>query len=312
MGISVREQAIFVELEATYGTAETLVGADVVQVQNLKVNPIADLEFQEREIIRASLNPAKGVYTGALMEFSFDVELKGSGTAGTAPRFGDLLQACAMEETIVASTSVTYKPESDLSAHKGVTIGYKEGGNYRIAKGCRGTFTINMSARKTALISFTMKGRIQSESVAAAPTPSEETTIPPVFMGATFQVGGYAAPIQALTADIGNTVAVSDNPNNADGFGSIYITARATKGSLNPETELISTKDYIGILRAGTNQAIQTGVIGATAGNRWAVSFPAAYFREISQAERTSLLCYDIGFGAAESSGDDEISIALT
>lgn len=310
--ISVRSRAIYVEIEAAPGTPETLVGADVVQVQNLKFNPIENLEFQEREIIRSSLNPAQGVYTGALMGFTFDVELKGSGTAGTPPRYGDLLRACGMQETIVASTSVTYRPQSDLTAHGAVTIGYREGGNYRIATACRGTFSINMTARKTALISFSMKGKISSETVAAAPTPTEETTIPRAFLGATFQIGGFAAPIEALTLDVGNTVAVSPNPNNADGFGAIRITGRNSRGTVNPEVELISAKDYIGLLRAGTTQAIQTGVIGSVAGNRWALSMPAAYFREISDEEREALLTYGVGFGCAESTGDDEFSLQLT
>jgi hypothetical protein len=42
----------------------------------------------------------------------FDVDLVGSGTAGTAPAWGPLIQACAFAEVIVASTSVTYNPVS--------------------------------------------------------------------------------------------------------------------------------------------------------------------------------------------------------
>src|SRR5436190_14700577 len=114
MGISVRQQAIFAKIETTYGTYNAPAGADAMQVANLQVNPASDLRWIDRTIIRGSLNPDKGVYGGALFEVSFDMELKGSGTAGTAPKLGAMLRACAMAETIVGGTSVTYKPTSHV------------------------------------------------------------------------------------------------------------------------------------------------------------------------------------------------------
>ena len=44
------------------------------------------------------------------VEVTFEVEMAGSGTAGTAPAFGPLLKACGNSETIVTDTSVTYAP----------------------------------------------------------------------------------------------------------------------------------------------------------------------------------------------------------
>src|SRR5690349_14386461 len=108
MTISTREQALFAKLESTFGTFNTPVGADALQVMNLKPNPAENLRWVKREIISAFLNDAQGLYAGALFGFEFDVELKGSGAAGTAPRFGPLLQACGMTETIVPATSVAY------------------------------------------------------------------------------------------------------------------------------------------------------------------------------------------------------------
>lgn len=313
MGFSVREQALFAEVESVPGTAEALVGADVLQVQNLQPNLAENLRFLEREIIRSSLNPEQGVYGGALGGVQFDVELKGSGSAGSSPRLGDLLRGCGLSETIVTSTSVTYAPISALASHETLTIGYREGDNYRILRGCRGTFSMNLQSGQYGLITFNFIGRIHSETQTAAPTPSFETTVPPAFLGATFTVGGYAAKIQALTMDIQNNLVPGDNPNNADGFGDLVrITGRNTSGNINPEREGISTKDYVGIFRAGTLQAIQTGVIGGTAGNRWALAFPTAYFRNIEAANRDEILTYGIPFGAADTDGTDDFSIAFT
>ena len=43
---------------------------------------------------------------------TLEVELKGSGTAGTAPDWSPLMKACGSLETIVALTSVSYQPRT--------------------------------------------------------------------------------------------------------------------------------------------------------------------------------------------------------
>lgn len=311
-GISVREQALYAAVETTPGTAETLAGDDVLQVMNLQPNPVENIRMIERPIIRSSLNPEQPVYGGSLFAVQFDVELKGAGSAGTAPRLGRLLRACGMDETIVASTSVTYTPSSDMASHDTVTIGYRDGPNFRVLKGCRGNVSINLTAGQYGVLSFRMVGKIESETQSSAPTPSFETTVPRAFVGASFAIGGTAVPIEALTFDLQNTISIAPNPNESDGFGEIRITERNTQGTVNPEAQPINTKDFIGLLRSGTTQTIQTGVIGSSAGNRWAISVPKAYFREIGFGEREALLTNDITFGCAENSGDDELSIQFT
>lgn len=313
MTISVREQALFAKLESTFGTFNTPVGADALQVMNLKPNLAENLRWINREIIRSSLNDEQGLYGGALFGVEFDVEVKGSGTAGTAPRFGPLLQACGMSETIVAVTSVTYKPSSTISTHKGVSIGYKAGGVYRTAKGCRGTVSFTAAAGMPAKLSFKMVGHINTEADAAAPTASFETTRPAPFLSAAFQIGAFTCPIAELSLDVANTVAISPDPNSSDGYGEVRVTARKTAGKVNPEAKLIATKDYVGIFRANTLQAIVTGTIGGTAGNRWALNVPNGYFMNVPFGERDQLLTHEIEFGAAESASlDDEFNLVLT
>lgn len=312
MGYSVKEQALYAELEAVAGTAETALGTDVVQVANLKPNPAENARMIEREIIRSSPNPEQAVYGGSLFGFSFDVELKGSGTIDSPPRYGRLLKACGMTETINASTSVVYTPMADLSSAPTVTLSYREGGNYRIVKGCRGTFSIDLTVGAYGKITFNMKGRIHSESAASAPTPSYEATVPRAFMGANFTVGAFAAKISKFTLDPQNNLVMPPDPNDAEGFSLPRLTSRNTKCTIDPERELISTKDWIALFRAGTNQAIATGTIGGTAGNRFAISVPNAYVRNPSAADRDELMIYELELGARDTTGADDFTITLT
>lgn len=314
MTIGKKEEALYARIETTFGTFNAPQGSDVLQVANLKFNPAEILRWIDRPIIRASLNDEQGIYGGALMGFEFDMELKGSGTAGTAPRLGRLLRACGLQEAVVSSTSVTYRPLTSIASHEGVSIGYRAGGTYRTARGCRGSFSLKCPAGQPAMLSFKLMGHVQAESDTAAPTASfGETTRPPPFLGASFQIGGYTAAIQELSLDPANNVAVGEDPNSADGYGDVRITARKSGGKVNPEAKLIAVKDYIGIFRANTQQAIATGVIGGTAGNRWAVNVPYAYFKEVPYGDREELLVHEIAFGAAESGSlDDEFTIQFT
>lgn len=310
---AVSNRGIWAAIEATYRTGESIVAGDAIEVENLNFSPLESAKIVQRAIIRNSLAPDVGQYGGSLFGFTFDVEVKGSGTAGTAPRFGRLLQACGYKETIVAVTSVTYEPESDIDSHDSLTIWLKEGGNLRKIVGCRGSFTGVAEAGGRCLLSFTFIGHISSEAEAAAPSSTFETTAPPIFKGATFQADAVTTPIGSLSFSSGNVVAAAPDPNQSDSFGVIRVTGRAVTGSFDPESQAIGDQDPIGDARAATEFAIATGVIGSTAGNRWQISLPRCQYQNVSPGDRDAIQIYDAAFAAfPTSSGDDDLAIALT
>ncbi len=109
MTFAIKEEALWAAIEATYNTEETIVATDVLEVENLQANPAESIKIIERNIVQQSLAGQPVQYGGSLFGFSFDVEYKGGGAAGTASRMSRLLSACACKETIVASTSVTHE-----------------------------------------------------------------------------------------------------------------------------------------------------------------------------------------------------------
>lgn len=312
-GYSVRQQGIFAEIEAVSGTAETIVAADALLIENLQFNPAESLRMIERNAINSSLNPRKGIYGGSLLGFQFDVELKGSGSAGTAPQaLGDLFRACALSETIVASTSVTYAPISDLSLHESATIALRQGSNYRIARGCRGNVSFKFPTGDICKAHFNMIGHIQSEAQAAAPTPSFQAGTPPAFIDVAFTVASTEFPIAELALDLQNQISIAPDPNAAQGFGEIRVTSRNSQLTLDPEDQNISTKDWVALLRAGTSQAIATGTVGGTAGNRFALSVPLAYTRQIAFADREELVIAQLTMGCEDTNGTNDLALAFT
>ena len=115
----VKRQVLLAKIESTYNTDPTPVAAtDAIQVENLAWS-FTGQRMTPQEAVSPSLGKLKSLYGGTLMQITFDMHVKGSGTAGTAPESGVPLRSCALGETIVATTSVTYAPVS--SSHESCT-----------------------------------------------------------------------------------------------------------------------------------------------------------------------------------------------
>jgi hypothetical protein len=379
-------EVILVKLEATYQQDPGLSASDdaVLVEQPSWANEGA--RMIERAVTKPTFGKKQQVFGGSLKKISFSCEVKGSGTAGHAPEIGALLQACALGETVVADTSVTYAPVSTPSSHKSVTIGYYQDGMFRKLYGCRGTVSFSLEAGGKMMAAFEMTGHqvcagtaqagaattitlastssavddtyngqtvtvtsgtgagqsavitdyvgstkvatVASWSVAtpdntsvykisggpidaALVTPTYDSTVPVPLVAVPLSIGGYAAAITKLELSLGNTLAMPANVSAPDGFAEIRVTGRDIAGSFDPEATLVATKDWENEWESGQQQAIATGTIGTTAGNKISLSLPYAYYREIGPGDRDGIRTYEIGYAATESSGDDELQIVF-
>lgn len=308
--LKIRE-VILAKIQTAHGSPATpTAGSDAVLCSNISFNPGANARMLERNIVKNTKGKLKHVYGGALGEVSFDVEVKGSGTAGTAPEINDCLVACGMAETVVASTSVTYTPATDDQQY--LTIHFMQDGVRRILEDAVGTFTLTAEAGGIAMISFTFTGHLGTSSDTAFTAGTYQSSVPVPVKAGSFAIGGYAATISRLSIDRGNQIVTPADFNAADGFGQIRIADWDITGSFDPLATLKATKDWVSEWESGTAQALTTGVIGSTAGNRFAISCPAVSSRSVAYAEREAERAYEVTFGAAESSGDDGLSIAFT
>ena len=306
----VSRKVLLCKIESTYNTdSSPAASTDAVLVSNLSWAH-EGLRMIERNNVKPSLAGEQQLFAGTMMTFSFDMEIKGSGTAGVAPECGVPLRVCAMAETVVASTSVTYKPAS--TNHESATFYLYDDGRLIKLTGCRGTYTANYESGNVIMYSFTITGHSSAITDAALPTPTLDSTTPLAFKGASFAVGGYSSVINSLTFDVGNNVVTPPDVNASNGFGEVRITKRDANGSFDPEAVSVASNDYYGDFTGGSSLALATGTIGSTAGNRLATSMPAIYYRDISPGDRESISTYEIPYGAVESSGDDEISLVFT
>lgn len=304
-----RRRVLLAAIESSYNTDAEPTGTNAVLVEDIQWQ-VAGLRMVERPAIRSSLGALQQLYGGSLLSLTFQAEVKGSGTAGTAPELGTLLRGCAMDETVVAATSVAYAPIS--GSQESLTLYFYEDGTLVKMTGCRGSVSFNLEVGNKIMASFEFTGHFSGPTDVALVTPTYDSTVPAVYINSAFEIGSYGAIIQALEVNLGISVQIPPDVTAADGYGEVLVGSRDVQGSFNPQQTLVATKNFMAAFKAGTTEALDSGVVGATAGNRVRFQLPAVYYRNIAPSEREGVLAYDLSYGAAESSGDDEVTITFT
>lgn len=303
---------ILAKAESTYNTDPTPTGgSNAILVENLSHN-YEGARRAERNVVKPTFAPLKSLYAGSLISVSFDVEIKGSGTAGTAPELGVLLRGCGMTETVVASTSVTYAPTSTPTLHESLTFYiYEDGLRYKVT-GARGTYTVNMAVAQKGIFSFKFTGHLVGPADVSLATPTYNSTVPPVLVNVAFAIDSYSAVITKLGIDPGISIAMPDNIAATDGYGEIRITGSAPTFTIDPEAALVAAYDWVTKWQSSASYAMTTGTVGSTAGNRYAITAPAAVYSEIANGDRSNILSREIKGQLVDSTTDNYISIAFT
>ena len=295
--------------EETEGTAIALAGANALLVQNPQFKP--NTPPNTRENVTASLSRFASVPGARYATMEFDVELKGSGSAGTAPALGTLLKACGFGESVVESTSVTYTPAS--SGISSLTMAMYMDGIIKSIWGARGTVSLKIETGKYGLFHFVFTGADFSVETGAMLSSgvSYEATLPPAFLDASFTVDSYAALVGSLEFNMNNTVALRQDANAESGYLSAVITKREPSLSIDPEMVTVAVYDFYGELRSGTVGAL-TLTLGASAGNICTITAPKVQYTGITPGDRDGVRSLGIDCQLNRNAGDDELSLAFT
>lgn len=307
-----RREAVLLKLETTYGTDAVPTGStDALEIAEPATNVGESARMIDRPLVRPFLGMKKSLFGGTLQSVSFKCELKGSGTAGTPPAIGKALQCCGLSETIVALTSVAYKPVSGGASQKSGDIYYYQDGVLHKMSGARGNASFDISVGQVPMVTFTFTGHTISFTDASLPAVTFEATIPNPVLGATFTIGGYAAVINAMSFDLGNKVSAVGSVTALDGFGEVRITDRNVTGSLDPELVLVATHDVITRWKSRTEQALVYTLPG-TAGNILSVTAPKVVYGPPTQGDREGIRTWSTPFMMVDNAGDDEVVLTFT
>lgn len=314
----IRNSAILAKIETVYKTDPVPTGAaNAILVSNLSINPL-NAQNVSRDLIRGYMGGSEQLIGNAFVEASFDIEVAGSGAAGTAPAYGALLRACGMAEAVTASTRVDYTPVS--AAFESVTIYYHDDGVLHKLLGARGTFSLDMGSGNRPVMKFRMLGIDGGISATAnpaltltawkAPGVITDPNTGDVTVGCTYSAGalsgGTTYPSQGLQIDIGNTV----NHVPLLGDESIEITQRDASGSVSLDLTAAQEVSFMATVKANTVQGI--GMLhGTTAGYKVLVFAPGTQMINPKKADINGrrLIGYDLRL--TPSAGNDELRIVV-
>jgi hypothetical protein len=306
-----RKRLILAKTETTYGTDPTPTGAaDAILVRNLEITPL-QADTVTRDLIRPYLGNSDQLLAQTRVEVTFEVELAGSGAAGTAPAYGSVLKACGLAETVVATTSVTYAPVS--ASFSSVTLYFFNDGIRHKVTGCRGTFELSAEVGQIPTISFTMTGIYNDPTDTATPTPTYANQAAPLIFKngntSNFSIFSYSGCLQSLSFQMANEVVYRELVGCTK---ESLIVNRAPAGDVVIEAPTITAKDFFSIATGSSTGSI-TFQHGATAGNIVTFTTAQSDIANPSYSDQDGIQMLNLPYVAVPTSaGNDELSLAYT
>ena len=310
MALLTRKRVILIETESSYGTDPTPAATDVVLVTDLSITPQSS-DVVNRDVVRPYLGSSEQLLANTRVECTFSVELAGSGTAGTAPRYGSALKATGLSETVASGTSVTYAPVS--SSFSSVTIHYNVDGVRHKVTGCRGSFTISAEVGSIPTIDFTFTGIYNAPTDTALPTVTYGAQATPLIFknGNTsgFSLLSYSGALMSISMDLGVTTVYREL---VGGTKEVLITDRASNGSVTIEAPTIAQKDYFTAALSDSSLGNLAFLHGTSAGNRVQLTSSKVDIGDVAYGEADGVAMLEIPYTLVPTAANNEVSLIFT
>jgi hypothetical protein len=314
----IKKTLVAAAIEAIVGQDAAPTGAaNAILISDASITPL-DAQNIDRKLMRGTFGASEQLVGSASVKASYTVELAGSGTAGTPPAWGELLQACACAEAILESPDrVEYTPVSD--GLKSATQYYYDDGALHKLLATMGDFTLSAKAGDRPLLKFDWTGLDGGISEASdsgnytawkKPVAMTKANVIDITLGATYAAGaltgGTVYSSTGLELKAGNQV-------NFDALLSketVDITDRESTGSLELDLTAAQEVEFQADVKANETRSLAI-TIGTVAGNKIIVFAPAAQFLAPKKVDRNGkrLIGYDLRFMPVN--GDDEWRIVV-
>lgn len=309
MPLLTRKRTILAKTETVYGTDSTPTGtANAILVRNLSITPLS-AENVSRDLVRPYLGASEQLIASKYVGIEFEVEMAGSGTAGTAPAYGPLLLACGFAATTQAATSVTYAPVS--ASFGSATLYYNVDGVLHKITGARGNVEMMVNTGQIPVFKFTFTGLYNAPTDTAAPAVTYTAFQTPLAANTTnttgFSLFSYSAAMESLSLNMGNAVTY----RSLIGAEDVLMTDRQVTGSCVFEAPNIAQKDFFSIALASTLGALDI-THGTVAGNRVQITSSRVDISNPAYSDSNGIQMLNVPLTLVPStSGNDEISIVV-
>jgi hypothetical protein len=310
MPIKWRSKILLAKIETVYATDSAPTGgSNAILATNIVLTPMEGQDVS-RELELPWLAAQATIPAGLHSRLQFRVEMVPSGAAGVAPAWGPLLRACAVAETIVADTSVTYNPVTD--GHESVTIHFWIGGTRFVIKGTRGTCVMRFNAQGIPYLEFDLRGLFALPSEQARPASTLTGFLKPDLVTSaktpTFEIDATAFVMRSFALDLGNRV----EPRFLVGSESILITDKAEIATCQVEAVPLSSFDPFD--RAYDQETVPVELVhGTVAGRIATLAIDTAQLQRPAGLENAQDIAeWPLRLVPLPTAGNDQWTLALT
>lgn len=304
-------KVVLFKKETTYATDSTpLVGANAILTRNFSAKPIEG-DRLERPLDRGTYGANPSATSNERQTRSFEVELAGSGAAGTAPRWMELLEACGMAAPVLTAATKAEQKFALVNAVKSSGTMYDWVGNQlRKGVGTRGTFSLDFTAGAYPFLQFNMTSLIPAAtpySVSAPGAADFSAWQGPLEVNTdntAVLLDSYGVIMRSLRLDAG----VQANIRNLVGSRSVNVGNHAVTGSMVIEAPSIAVKDFIQTLRVGSLVPLSV-IHGTVAGNIIELAAPKLQITDITESVEDDKLMWTLAITATVDAGADDLVI---
>lgn len=312
----IRNTAILAKIETTEGADAVPTGAaNALLISDLTVNPL-NAQNVDRALIRNYFGASEQLVGTAYVSVDFTCELAGSGTAGTAAPWGELLRACGFAEAGAAGYK-DYKPDTPAN-QKSASIYYYDDGVLHKLLGAKGSVSLGLGIGERPTLQFSFLGKDGGVTAAANPTTTltgwkqplviTDPNTSDVKFGGTYATGavtgGTSYASRGLSLDVGNSVQYTPML----GGEYIDITGREVTGSLQLDLTAAQEVTFMASVKSNTLQAISLEH-GTTAGGIVGVYMTAAQLINPSKQDANGRRLIGFDLRSVPSAGNDDIVI---
>lgn len=309
MSKSMKKMLLLAVRETVAGTEKVpTAAANAILCRALAPEPITAEQVQ-RNLIRPYKGNSGSLTVGEHRKLTCEVELAGSGTAGTAPAWGLLLEACGFSATVTAGQDVVYEPVSE--GEPTLTLySYLDGTLYKIV-GAKGTVSFELNAKAIPVMKLEFLGEYSPPTEGPMPTGVDYSKFKqPKTVGKkntpVFTFHGLSAGVSAFSINLANALAWRELINLAGASSP----DRQPTGSVTMELPKADVKNWAEIVRESATGACNL-VHGLTPGNIIQIDMPQVQCKPFTLQDDASNAMVNMPFDINPDQGDDEIRIVV-
>lgn len=320
-----RQMVILAIAEAVYATDPVpAAAANAILISNPDVTPL-QANNVDRDLLRSYFGGSEQLVGTKTVQMSFDVELVGGGTAGVAPAWAPLLEACAMSGALEATFRVDYLPVTD--SQDSVAIYIHDSGVLHKLIGGRGTAVLRLIAGEKPVIRFTFTGLYGAVTATAQPADADysafltpmvptDANTQDLMLGGTLSTagavtltGGTAIPSLGIEIDLGNSVQFTP----LIGGETVDVTQRVVTGRVR--LDLTAAQEVARMTDVLNATLSSVGILhDTTAGRKVGLFLPSVQFINPSKDDLNGrrLIAYELrGVPNPAGAGNDEVRLVL-